>query len=129
MSSLPITHEVNRKQTPAVARSSGAQTSSKSERPQISHHPGGPCNEESQAEFGPVQMAFWGSDQARHPNQHTKECQHEGHQAHRKLRLAIDEHRTRRECKCDRREYRPKSLIRWNPRWNQVSCHGKIEHL
>src|ERR1700722_15011742 len=123
MSSLPITHEVNRKQTPAVARSSGAQTSSKSERPQISHHPGGPCNEESQAEFGPVQMGVWVSDQARNPNQHTKEHQHEGRQANCKPCLAIDENGNRRECKCDRREYRPKSLIWRNPLRNQVGCH------
>jgi hypothetical protein len=40
-----------------------------------------PCNKESQADFGPVQMRLWVSDQARNPNQHAKECQHEGHQA------------------------------------------------
>jgi hypothetical protein len=74
----------------------------KSERPQISHHPDGPCNEESQAEFGPVQMGFRVSDQARNANQHTKECQHESHQANRQPCLAIDENGNRRECKCDR---------------------------
>ena len=98
----------------------------KSVRPQISHHPDGPCNEESQAEFGPVQMGFWVSDQARNPNQQTKECQHEGHQANRKPCLAIDENGNRRECKCDRRECRPKSPIWRNPLWNQAGCRRKI---
>ena len=101
----------------------------KSERPQISHHPGGPCNEESQAEFGPVQMRFWVSDQTRNPDQHTKECQHEGHQAYRKPCLAIDENSDRRERKRDSREDSPKPLTWRNPRWNHVRCHRKVEHL
>ncbi len=126
---LPTTHEVKPETTLSVARLRGAQTPPKSERLQITHHPDGPCNEESQAEFGPVQMGFWVSDQARNPNQRAKECQHEGHQAYRKPRLAIDENGNRRERKCDRREYRPKSLIWRNPLWNQISCHRKIEYL
>src|SRR5579859_427227 len=113
----------------AVERLSGAQTPLKSERPQISHHPDGPCNEERQAEFGPVQMGFRVSDKARNPNQHTKECQHEGHQANRKPCLAIGENGDRGECKCDRREYRPKSLVWRNPLWNQVCSLRKIEYL
>ena len=67
--------------TLGIARFSGAQTRPKSEKPQISHHPGSPCNKKSQAEFGPVQMRFWVGDQAGNPNQDAKECQHDGHQA------------------------------------------------
>src|SRR5580704_12127995 len=92
-----------------------------SETLQLSTHPDGSGNEESQSEFGPVQMGFWVSDQPRNPNQHAKECQHEGHQAKGKPCLAIDQNGNRRECECDRREYRPKSLIRRNPLWNQIS--------
>lgn len=125
----PATHEVNRRQRWRLHDQSGAQTPPKSERLQISHHPDRPCKEESQAEFGPVQMGFWVSDQARNPNQHSKERQHECHQAYRQPCLTIDENGNRRECKCDRREYRPKSPIYWNPLWNQVGGHTKIEYL
>src|SRR5579863_3508162 len=93
------------------------------------YHPGRPCNEEGQAEFGPVRMRFRVSDQARHPNQQTKERQHEGHQTHRKPRVSIDENGNRRECKCDRREDRPKALIWRNPLGNQARCHREIEYL
>jgi hypothetical protein len=119
----------NRETTLAVARLSEAQTLPKSERPQISYHPRGPCNKQVQAEFGSVQMCFWVSDQERNPNQHTKEYEHEGHQAYRKPCLPIGENGNRRECKRDRREYRPKHLIWRNPGWNQVSCQWKIEYL
>ena len=76
-------------------------------------------------------MGFRGSDQARNPNQHTKERQHEGHQANRKPCLAMDENENgnRRECKCNGREHRPKSLIGRNPLWNQAGGRGKIEYL
>ena len=41
---------------PTYQRPNRSLDHAKSEKPQISHHPGGPCNKESQGEFGPVQM-------------------------------------------------------------------------
>ena len=74
-------------------------------------------------------MRLWAREQARNPNQHEKECQHERHQTYRKPCLAIDQNGNRRECKRDGREYRPKQLVGRNSLWNQVSRHTKVEHL
>ena len=74
-------------------------------------------------------MRFGVSNQPRNPHQHTKERQHERHQACREPRLAIEENGKRRECKRDGREYRPKLLIGRNPPWNKVSRNPKIEYL
>jgi len=63
----------------------------KSERSQISHHPGGPCNQESQHALGPIEMRLWVSDQLRNPHQHAKDGQHKRHQTYRKPRPSIDE--------------------------------------
>ena len=67
--------------TLAVAGFFDTQRWLRSERPQVSHHPSSPGNKASQAEFRPVQMCFWVSDQAWNPNQDPKECEHQGHQA------------------------------------------------
>ena len=80
MSGFKSAERSGRETTPAVAQFSGGHRPLESERPQVSHHPVGPCNKESQAEFGPVQMRLWACDQARNPNHHTKQCEHERHQ-------------------------------------------------
>ena len=130
LSAFWTTHEGNPEEEPCrLARKAAREQRPKSERLQISHHPGSPSNKESQGAFGPVEMRFWVSDQVRNPNQDAKECQHERHQTHRKSCLAIDENGNPRECKRDRRKDRPKHLAGWNPLWNQVSCLTKKEHL
>ena len=100
----------------------------KSGKSLISYHPGHTGNKESNAKFGPVQMRFGGERSGGEPKP-TKECQHQGYQAHRKSRVAIDENGDRRESKRDGCEYHPKPLTWRNPGWNQVRGHTQIEDL
>src|SRR5215469_15733427 len=74
-------------------------------------------------------MRLWVSDQARNPNQQTKQCQHECHEAYRKSCLAMDENGKRRESKREGREYRPKHLVGRNPPRNKISRETQIEYL